>query len=433
MKFKTPILWSICFISISLAQTLNWQIVSSMPIPVKGAKAVVIDSLIYIVGGYSDSLQSNTKYIQEYNPKLNSWRIGGYLIEERSGLVAENYHDSIIVCGGILMNTPITPTLEIWGRNSSATTATIYDVNINFNRVFAASEIFNNHLYLFGGVEGVFPANDSSMLPYIVEYNISEAQISYTSSIHLGVRAPFHQMTARLGNDIFIFGGIYNTISREINKFNISTRTYSEISTNLIRPRAGGAAILNPNGEIFIIGGFNETQPSISATEIFSQDSSGYKVKNGPPLNLPRSECSAVLFDSVIYVFGGISSNGLITPFVEKLNLISAVPDEESSITSKNFILYNNYPNPFNPSTKISWRLNEGSNVTLKIFDILGNEIVTLIDEHQNSGYHEVEFNPSQLGNMSDKKKEWNISSNIYFYQLRVGTSMVAKKMILIK
>ena len=98
---------------------------------------------------------------------------------------------------------------------------------------------------------------------------------------------------------------------------------------------------------------------------------------------------------------------------------VSFVDDETTQPTD--FILEQNYPNPFNPSTKISWQSPVGSHQTLKVFDVLGNEIATLVDEYKPAGRYEVEFNAAVL------------PSGVYFYQLRAGTFVETKKMILIR
>ncbi|MBE0539216.1 MAG: PQQ-dependent sugar dehydrogenase, partial [Ignavibacterium sp.] len=90
-----------------------------------------------------------------------------------------------------------------------------------------------------------------------------------------------------------------------------------------------------------------------------------------------------------------------------------------------NFQLYQNYPNPFNPTTKISWQSPENGWQTLKVYDILGNEVATLVNEEKPAGIYEVEFNAT-----SGTK---NPASGIYFYQLRVGEFIQTKKMTLIK
>ncbi len=87
----------------------------------------------------------------------------------------------------------------------------------------------------------------------------------------------------------------------------------------------------------------------------------------------------------------------------------------------KEFKLEQNYPNPFNPSTAISYQLPAQSFVTLKIFDVLGREISTLVDELKSAGKYEVEFNGS------------NLSTGVYIYRLAAGNFVSTKKMILQK
>ena len=99
----------------------------------------------------------------------------------------------------------------------------------------------------------------------------------------------------------------------------------------------------------------------------------------------------------------------------------SSVYVSEFSSTPEGFCLYQNYPNPFNPTTKISYQIPEPSFVTLKVYDMLGNEIKTLVNEEKPAGEYKVNF---------DGKK---LTSGIYLYQLKAGSYYETKKMILLK
>ena len=101
----------------------------------------------------------------------------------------------------------------------------------------------------------------------------------------------------------------------------------------------------------------------------------------------------------------------------------TTVEDQSTIITD--YKLSQNYPNPFNPSTKISWQSPVGNHQTLKVYDVLGNEVATLVDEYRNAGSYEVEFK-SSVGSRQ-------LASGIYFYQLKAGDYVQTKKMILIK
>ena len=94
---------------------------------------------------------------------------------------------------------------------------------------------------------------------------------------------------------------------------------------------------------------------------------------------------------------------------------------EGEGVLPGEFALYQNYPNPFNPGTKISWQFPVSSWQTLKVYDILGNEVATLVNEYRNAGSYDLEFYAEKL------------SSGIYYYQLRAGEYVQTKKMLLIK
>jgi hypothetical protein len=97
------------------------------------------------------------------------------------------------------------------------------------------------------------------------------------------------------------------------------------------------------------------------------------------------------------------------------------------------YILYNNYPNPFNPSTKIKYSVPQKSDVVIKVFDILGNEIETLVEEEKPAGTYELTWNAASAAD--------GLPSGVYFYQMRAvdpstGSGQVfiqTKKMILLR
>ena len=94
---------------------------------------------------------------------------------------------------------------------------------------------------------------------------------------------------------------------------------------------------------------------------------------------------------------------------------------EVDVIGAQEFALDQNYPNPFNPSTTINYRIPEESFVTLKVYDVLGNEVATLVNEKQAGGFYNLSFNASQL------------PSGTYIYKLQAGNSIQTKKMLLLK
>jgi hypothetical protein len=112
-----------------------------------------------------------------------------------------------------------------------------------------------------------------------------------------------------------------------------------------------------------------------------------------------------------------------------KINDVFVSVDEKKNIQPSAYSLMQNYPNPFNPSTIIRFSLPQNSFVTLRIFDIIGKEVATLVNEEKLSGVYEVEFK-SLIGS-------YQLASGLYFYQLSAkgGTDsfLETKKMIIIK
>lgn len=112
-------------------------------------------------------------------------------------------------------------------------------------------------------------------------------------------------------------------------------------------------------------------------------------------------------------------SNGTVTGAVYESNpVLLGVSDSKKS---DSFILSQNYPNPFNPVTTINFQLLTGSKVTLKVFDLLGREITTLVNQQMIAGPHSVDFDATSL------------SSGIYLYQLKSGDFSTFKKMTVVK
>ena len=101
------------------------------------------------------------------------------------------------------------------------------------------------------------------------------------------------------------------------------------------------------------------------------------------------------------------------------MNLITNIKND--LISQKKYYLGNNYPNPFNPTTKIDYTIPENTFVSLRIFDITGREVTTLVNSYQQSGLHSVTYNAS------------NISSGLYLYTLNTGNYSETKRMVLIK
>lgn len=113
----------------------------------------------------------------------------------------------------------------------------------------------------------------------------------------------------------------------------------------------------------------------------------------------------------------------------DAIRLISYNPatnvKNKKDFSPEDFKLYQNYPNPFNPSTVIAWQSPISSHQTLRVYDVLGREVATLVNEFREAGYYEIEFNTSNFNS--------KLTSGVYFYKLRIGDFVQVKKMIILR
>ena len=117
------------------------------------------------------------------------------------------------------------------------------------------------------------------------------------------------------------------------------------------------------------------------------------------------------------YVYAGTDNGVWKRPLSEIVTSIKEI----STAFPTEFLLSQNYPNPFNPSTTFRCSIPTQSKVVIKVYDILGNEIATLMDEEKSIGTYELTWNAE------------NLPSGVYFYQLKAGSNIETKKMLLLK
>jgi hypothetical protein len=163
--------------------------------------------------------------------------------------------------------------------------------------------------------------------------------------------------------------------------------------------------------------------PTWQMREVFGQTSWGGQNS----LNAEFGLGDATVIDSVIIewpsdtvdIYTDIAVNTFYIA-TEGQDIVTSIKDKDYTIPEK-FELGQNYPNPFNPTTIVRYSVPELSFVTIKVYDVLGGEIVTLVNEEKVVGSYEVDFNAAQL------------PSGIYFYRLQAGSFVETKKMVLMK
>jgi hypothetical protein len=200
--------------------------------------------------------------------------------------------------------------------------------------------------------------------------------------------------------------------------------------------------IVKSNTEGYLIIGYKGNYPSTDGTILKINDSGEliWRKSYGGPSSEYFNDI-LILESNEFLVVGSTDSFGAgkEDAWVLKFTADTTTTDVKNDYNSKSpesYTLNQNYPNPFNPITKISWQAPVGSWQTLKVYDVLGNEVATLVDEYKTAGKYEIEFN-------SHSGKGPNLTSGVYFYQLLVSSLqskdgknanyIETKKMILMK
>lgn len=227
----------------------------------------------------------------------------------------------------------------------------------------------------------------------------------------------------RESDAIDYFAAVYNL--SEPSFFKISGNTSDNISGSVNSVRgvnARGAEMsiawndiynlgagLIPNGVIIkyvalIAGGFNW--------------GAGDSAPDNPDVNGDGGPDSLVV---LVSIEPDQDNDGIPDPTV----FISSLKGKTQKLFSDSYKLEQNYPNPFNPETVIKYQIPKEGYVTLKVFDILGNEVIKLVDEWQKAGSHIITFNSIS--------KTINLATGVYFYQLRAGDFIESRKMLFLK
>ncbi len=204
-------------------------------------------------------------------------------------------------------------------------------------------------------------------------------------------------------------------------------------STNLFAGSNDGVFLSTNNGTNWIAAGLQDTLVSaltVYGTNLFAGtsdilgSSGSVFLSNNNGINwtdvnsgLPNTGVLALTISGTNLFAGSAGSGVWRRPLSE---MITDVEDHSSEIPYQ-FILEQNYPNPFNPSTTINFSLPSSEFVTLKVYDVLGNEVATLVNEEKPPGTYEITWYAV------------NLPSGIYFYKIQSGSFLETKKMILIK
>ncbi len=177
-------------------------------------------------------------------------------------------------------------------------------------------------------------------------------------------------------------------------------------------------------GSFSIYDGFTDSEKWLSISNGIGNSTAGpsdisHVVSSGP-YSIPANDTIRVAF-AVLSADNKAALDVAVSAARDKFQFIVTDMNDDNVFNPISFNLEQNYPNPFNPSTVIKYSIPNADNVTLKIYDVLGKEIYTLVNEYQSAGYYELKFDAATL------------ASGIYLYKLKAGNFTSTRKMLLIK
>lgn len=184
-------------------------------------------------------------------------------------------------------------------------------------------------------------------------------------------------------------------------------------------------------GTFSIYDGFTDSEKWLSISNGIGNSTAGpadiSHVVSGGPYSIPANDTIRVAF-AVLSADNKAALDVAVAAARNKFQFIVTDVNDNNVLNPISFNLEQNYPNPFNPSTIIKYSIPNANNVTLKIYDVLGKEIYTLVNEYQSAGYYELKFDAANL-----PAGRQGLASGIYLYKLKAGNFTSTRKMLLIK
>jgi N-acetylneuraminic acid mutarotase len=395
----------------------EWFVKAPMPTPRQEMSSTVIGNKIYISGGLVDWYSDGLDVFEVYDINTDSWEtlepmpIGLH----HHSITAVN--DKIYVFGGL--------TKGILIQQIPSEKMFEYDINLNtwqektlhpYDGIAMHTAVeYEGKIYIFGGRSEFNSSIDDGWVydPLLDQWDWLSVMPTFRD----------HLTSTVLDTLIFVIGGrILDPgpglfINLDAVEFYSPSSDQWYIGEGL--PTARGAlASATLNGRIYVFGG--EYPGIYEQNEEYDYTTDSWRQMT--PMLTPRHSFGAVTINDTIYLIGGGDQYGVSPSNVNEAFTVSKTSDISNSEHPISSIdLYQNYPNPFNPFTKITYSISEISFVTLKVYDVLGSEISTLVNEEKTFGSYEVEFDATDL------------PSGIYFYRLQAGSFVQTKNMALLK
>ncbi len=390
------------------------------------------DRKVLIVGGIFAQQQAEL-----FNPQTNTFEATGNLNHVHSFHTATLLPDGrVLIAGGQDQQIIQTHSVcEIY--DPSTGTFTLTDTLKDHRSSHESILLPNGKILISGGIQTTSPGFGITLNSCEL-YNPINGTFSYTQNL-LQPREG-HEITLLKNEKVLVTGGAYYESAGEI--FDPQTETWTLTGQMTVQRRSYHTATRIYNGKVLLAGG-NISYITAKA-ELYDPSTNSFSEIDSM-ITARQQHTATLLHDGSVFVTGGYTTSS-VTNHTERYIIDTSVVsvreiNDVNSNLINDFVLFQNYPNPFNSSTKISWQSSVGSLQVLKVFDVLGNEVATLVNKELEAGYHSIDFDTNKL--LSGVSAKSGYTSGVYFYQLlvsalqskdvRAGSFIVTKKMVLMR
>ena len=439
----------------------NWKIISSLSIPRANHSSTVLPNGNILVTGSIGS-PNDLSSCEIYDTLLKTWRYTNPMNIGRSfhkAILLNN--GKVLVVGGFMVRSCelFDPITETWVFTDSLIIKRSFDLN--------AILLNDGNVLVVGGRAYSDDYSYSMILNNCEIYNVGIGLWKSTDTLRI---ARFkHTATTLLDGRVLVTGGIGKNgkILNSCEIYNPASGTWAFVDSLNIQRRNHSATLL-PSGKVLVAGGRNDSYSWLTSCEVYDPKSNTWTLVDS--MIFPRQDHSGILVSDSVILFSGGSMNSIVwelydaknfTPMYWELLPFEKISHDilqspngraisiggrthsgiavystdicliyehnltlvkiENNETPNSFKLFQNYPNPFNSQTVITYQVPEKEFISLKIFNPLGEELLTLDEGIKERGTYKITFNGS------------NLSTGIYYCRLNTRNYFKTIKMLIIK
>jgi hypothetical protein len=373
--------------SISLAQGDTWTFKTPMPTGRGFLSGTVLDGKIYVVGGTDNTQLDAIALVEMYDPVSNTWTTRASMPEARTCPATCTYNGKIYVFGGAspMLNSSAKNTVFEYDPQTDTWTQ-----KANMPHAFRSCgvAVLNDTIYLMGGGSVYFPPDSTVMAYHLLTESWIEKKPMPTARGSISACV--------VDGKIYAIGGTtedYHSVSYKlVEVFDPATNTWTQ-KADMLTGRFGlGTCVLD--GKIYAVGGWRGSDV-LTINEMYDPATNVWERKSG--LQQKRFIHFLGSVGTRIYAIGGAYPQGtqaMLLSSVEEYDPASEPTNveevSEAIAVPSGYALSQNCPNPFNPQTGIKYELPHAGKVVLKVYNIVGQEICTLVDEVKPAGSFEV-------------------------------------------